>query len=425
MLEIEQLIPLLNDTNIDARLDALRKIFDLINSGQTSPAVDSGSVNNHIHTKYSFSPYYPTMAVYMAYSAGLATAGIMDHDSVGGAKEFIEAGKIANLAVTNGLECRVSMKNTRLGNKGRINNPDQDGIIYVAMHGIPHMKIDEAEAFLAPYRAARNVRNRAMTERLAEMMHPFGIDFNFDRDVSPISLDAEKGSITERHILFALSIKVEERFGRGKAVVDFLKNDLNINLSEKIEAFLLDTENKIYTYDLLGVMKADLVEKFYIDAIDECPDVAEFIAFTKKIGAISAYAYLGDVGNSVTGDKRVQKFEDDYIDELFLTLKECGFNAVTYMPTRNTLEQLLRVQNLCRQHGFFEISGEDINSPRQSFICEALKRPEFAHLMESTWALIGHEQAASVNINNGMFSEKTVAEYCDLSDRVKYFSAKN
>ena len=47
-----------------------------------------------------------------------------------------------------------------------------------------------------------------------------------------------------------------------------------------------------------------IVEKIYIDATDECPDVREVIAFSKNIGAIPAYAYLGDVGDSVTGDKK-------------------------------------------------------------------------------------------------------------------------
>lgn len=47
-------------------------------------------------------------------------------------------------------------------------------------------------------------------------------------------------------------------------------------------------------------------------------------------GGIAAYAYLGDVGNSVTGDKKAAKFEDDYLDELVGVLLELGFDAITY-----------------------------------------------------------------------------------------------
>lgn len=53
-------------------------------------------------------------------------------------------------------------------------------------------------------------------------------------------------------------------------------------------------------------------------------NIRQFTAFAKELGAISAYAYLGDVGESPTGDKKAQKFEDDYLPLLFDTLKDCG-----------------------------------------------------------------------------------------------------
>ena len=39
-----------------------------------------------------------------------------------------------------------------------------------------------------------------------------------------------------------------------------------------------------------------------------------------------------------------------------------------------------------------EISGEDINSPRQKFICGQLAEPQFAHLIKATWDLIDREK---------------------------------
>jgi len=164
------------------------------------------------------------------------------------------------------------------------------------------------------------------------------------------------------------------------------------------------------------------VDRFYIPAADELPHISDFIAAARSAGAISAYAYLGDVGDSVTGDKKAQKFEDDYLELLFDELSRLGFNAVTYMPSRNTFAQLERVMTLARRHGLFEISGEDINSPRQSFVCKALEKPEFAHLSEATWALIGHERAADKCPDDGMFSEKTAAVFPSLSQRVRHFA---
>ena len=135
----EELIERLNDRDAEIRLASLRELMSMIDRGELKAPVQGNDVNNHIHTTFSFSPYSPAKAVWMAYCAGLKTAGIMDHDSLSGAREFIEAGKITGILTTIGVECRVSMKNTPLADK-RINNPDQKGIAYTTIHGI-HISI--------------------------------------------------------------------------------------------------------------------------------------------------------------------------------------------------------------------------------------------------------------------------------------------
>jgi hypothetical protein len=402
MTKKEFLIDRLNNKDVLVRLDSLRELMKMIENGEIERPVSGEDVNNHIHTTYSFSPYSPTKAVWMAYNAGLKTAGIMDHDSLSGAREFIEAGKIVGILTTIGTECRASMAGTALEDK-RINNPDQKGIAYMALHGIPHQNIDVVIDFFKPYSEARNRRNRKMVENINLLTAGVGICLDFDRDVLPLSNSFLGGSVTERHLLYALSKKITARFGRGSDVVSFLENDLKMPLSAKVKNYLLDEENDFYEYDLLGALKSNMVEKFYVDADEECPPVKDIIALGRKIGAISAYAYLGDVGDSVTGDKKAQKFEDDYIDLLFDTIKELRFNAVTYMPSRNTMEQLRRVRSMCDSYGFFQISGEDINSPRQKFICEAQRNPEFANLHDATLRLIRHENESTEDITKAMF----------------------
>ncbi len=106
---------------------------------------------------------------------------------------------------------------------------------------------------------------------------------------------------------------------------------------------------------------------------------------------------------------------------VFEELKELRFQAVTYMPTRNSIGQLRKVKKLCDKFGFFQICGEDINSPRQSFICEILKHPEFEHLIDATWALIGHELEATKDISRGFFSAETIKKYPDLYQRIDAF----
>ncbi|MFY9279375.1 MAG: PHP domain-containing protein [Caldicoprobacterales bacterium] len=410
----------LNGDNPQSRLDSLKELKKAIDRGDIPKSDDKGYVNNHIHTTYSFSPYSPTKAVWMAYRAGLTTAGIMDHDSISGAREFIEAGKIMGMATTIGVECRVDFTQTPLRGR-RINNPDQDDIAYVALHGIPHTQIQKVKEFFAPFTEERNKRNRQMVDNINRIFNKHGIQLDFDKDVVPLSQYHDGGSITERHLLFALSKKLVQALGKGQRLLDFLICNLGIEVKPNIEKYLLDESNDFYEYDLLGVLKSDLVEKFYVDATLECPDVRKVIEFSKEIGAISAYAYLGDVGDSVTGDKKTQKFEDDYLDLLFDVIKDLGFDAVTYMPTRNTMDQLKRVKELCTKYELFEISGEDINSPRQSFVCQAINNPLFQNLIDSTWALIGHEIAATKDICDGMFSSKTISKYPDINERIQVY----
>ena len=97
----------LNHHNLNTRLESLGKLKEAIDRGDIERPVIGKDVNNHIHTIYSFSPYSPSKALWMAYNAGLATAGIIDHDSISGAKEFIEAGKIIGMATKIGrASCR-------------------------------------------------------------------------------------------------------------------------------------------------------------------------------------------------------------------------------------------------------------------------------------------------------------------------------
>ena len=408
-----ELLTLLNGENALESLKSLMKTEPL-------PPV-SRDVNNHIHTTYSFSPYSPTAAVWFARAAGLCTCGLMDHDSIAGAPEFLSAAKAIGMGSTIGLECRVSFQETPFGGR-RINNPDQDGVVYMALHGVPHNRAAEVNAFFAPYRAFRNERNRKMVVAVNDLMGRYGVTIDFEKDVLPLSNYEKGGSVTERHISCALANRMLSVIGAGEKLVSFIRNDMGLAVSGKIAGYLCDEGNPHRMYDLLGWIKSTLIARFYIDATDECPDVRDVLALSEKVGAVSAYAYLGDVGDSVTGDKRAQKFEDDYLDELIAYVARLGYRAITYMPSRNTPAQLARLRALCEKYSLFQISGEDINSPRQSFVCEAQRAPEFSNLFDATWALIAHEWRATEDPAKGFFAPEAEEKWPALADRVKAYA---
>ena len=379
-------IAILNKLNAPTKEERLANLKEVLKDTVFPPMVPQ-YINNHIHTTYSFSPYSPTAAVYAARMEGLCTAGIIDHDSISGAVEFLEAAKIVDMPVTIGMEARISMDGTRLEGR-RTNNPDQVGVSYMTIQGVPHDKIDTLTEFFKPYQAARHKRNRKMIAKINDLLP--GIALDYDKDVLPLSLAAENGGVTERHLMYALAIKLVQQVGKGKAMVQKL-SAMGVGLSAKQEAQMMDTQYPFYEYDLLGILKSAFVPQIFIDATDECPKLKDMVKLCKDVDAYLCYAYLGDVGDSVTGDKKAQKFEDDYLDDVFECLKEEGVRSVTYMPTRNTPAQLERLRGLCDQYGMFQISGEDINSPRQSFVIKAMENPMFSNLIDATWKLIEHE----------------------------------
>ena len=406
------------DDRISAAFSAGRQIED---EGLYPDTTDE--VNNHIHTSFSFSPYSPSKAAFMARRAGLKAAGSVDHDSISAAKEMVEACKAFGIGSTTGCELRVNFSGTVLEDK-RLNNPDQLNNGYIVIHGVPHDSTDRLAEWLKPVNEERNLRNRKEVEKLNSLLPQNDLDpLDFDRDVYSVSEAENGGSITERHILYALSGKIIESFGKGAAVSAFVQDKLGIGLPEKVKVFLDDEDNPHYIYDLLGILKSSLVPRFFIEPNErECVHASKAVDFANSIGAIPAYSYLGDVAESPTGDKKAAKFEDDYLEDLFRVVRELNFKAITYMPPRNTIEQLHRVQNLCDSYGFMQISGVDINSSRQVFRCPEIMRPEFSHLIDSTWALIAHEHLASADSTLSIFSENGKYSNMELSERLKVYT---
>ncbi|MCX7028470.1 MAG: PHP domain-containing protein [Spirochaetes bacterium] len=417
----------------EERLEVLRS---LAATAAALPRVPES--NNHIHTIYSFSPYAPAAAALKARRSGLVVAGSVDHDSLAGAAEMREACAILGMGSVTGFEIRVFLHDAEARRRDgarrrggaatpfasrKINNPDSTGIVYMTVQGVPVQAASKVAAFLKPIREARRGRTEKMAAHANEILADAGLPpFDFVTDVVGRSKYGEGGTITERHLLAAMAESLISGFGKGEALAAGLEAKLGLVLKRKLRDAIADPANPYLLYDLLGLLKAEFLPSFFIQPTRECVDAKEAVDFALSIGAIPAYAYLGDVGESPTGDKKAEKFEDDFLPELFAELKRIGYLAVTYMPPRNTREQLARVRSLCRDFGFMEISGVDINQSRQSFNCPELRLPEFAHLNASTWALVAQEALVSADPAFGLFSSDNPYATLGLEARIDLYS---
>ena len=267
----------------------------------------------------------------------------------------------------------------------------------MTLQSVPHDRIEALNDWFAPYRAARDRRNEAMVANINALLPEAALDYG--RDVLPLSRHDEGGGVTERHLMYALALRLTALYGKGEPLIQKLEA-LDVPLSAKQRAQLLDTAYPFYEYDLLGIFKSAFLQKVYVKADAECVPLAEAVRLSREMDAVLCYAYLGDVEESVTGDKKAQRFEDAYLDDVFRCLKDYGVPAVTYMPTRNTPAQLARLRALCGSYGMFQVSGEDINSPRQGFIIHAMEDPQFQNLIDATWRLIEHERTGAPVLSN-------------------------
>jgi hypothetical protein len=410
-----------------AALGELKKtVISVRNSGGPQK---NGEINNHIHTMYSFSPYTPSMAAYRAWAAGLEAAGSVDHDSAAAAEEMLAACGILGIGGCVGFEVRVSFKTGPDGKESffagrKINNPDSPGLAYMTVQGIPAPALKRVGKFLDPIRQERRLRTREMCSAANTLLLGAGFgEIDFDKDIIGASRFEQGGEITERHLLQAAAHRFIEVLGKGPAIPKKLTSLFGITVPAALSQNLSDAENPHYLYDLLGVLKSGFLGRIFIQPGEkECPPASTVTAFASSIGAIPAYAYLGDIKESPTGDKKAEKFEDDYIETLFDELARLGYRALTYMPPRNTREQLRRVQRLCAERGFMEISGVDINSSRQSFNCPQVLEPDFCHLIDTTWALIAHERLASYDGNLGLFSPRSPLASRSLPERIAAYA---
>jgi hypothetical protein len=413
----------INDRSLsrDERIAALKNFVESGGLADMPPL--NGEVNNHIHTVYSFSPYTPAMAALKARQAGLEAAGSVDHDSYAAASEMRRACALLGMGCVTGFELRVSLKHTEFAGR-KINSPDSFGIAYMTVQGVPENAAPLVHAFLSPLNEERGKRNRLMVEKLNTIITAAGMaPLSYDEDIVPLSMAASWGSVTERHILYALSLALIKEAGQGQALLALLASRFDLNPQGKIAELLGEENNPYYDYDLLGLLKSNFGERIFIQPDEkECPKLEEVTAFAKSVNAIPCYAYLGDVGESPTGDKKAEHFEDAYLDELMLRLKEWGFQGVTYMPPRNTPAQLERVHRLCETHGFIEVSGVDINSPRQSFNCPEIRRKEFAMLIDTTWALAAHEVRCTRSDNEGLFNSDNPLAAKPLAERIQIYA---
>ncbi len=385
------------------------------------PSKTGEDINLAIHTDYSFSPYSPSLAVYMAYKSGLSLAGISDHDTLSGAEEFKKAAEILNIEASYGVQLRVK---ANFGKEMQFNSIYENNVAFVSIKGVPFSCVKKLNKRLESVRRARLARDREMTARLNARIKKFGMSVDFVRDVLKNSRFLGGGTITERHILFAFAKKICEKYSSAEEIKNFLKDGLKIGWDERFDLFLSDGKSPYFAYDLVDCIKNE-IRFFYVPATDAI-ELKEAVALAKEFGGLVTYNYLGGTVRHIGGEEKVFPAEDNNAEEIISVLAAAGVDGIECVMPNITDEKLSVIDELAAKYDMFVLPCFDINSPRQrfdaatsSFTKSEERREKYIRNLR---AVAGHAKSCSCSLGDGLNGERAKKNNPSLEDRLALYA---
>ena len=376
------------------RLAALKKLKTTLPDSEKK----SDAVNIQAHTVYSFSPYTPTMAAYMAYKFDLRVAGILDNYTVAGAKEFIEACKILNLTYSVGVEMRADFCDpvTPYAN--------------VALFGIAQKYFAPLKKMLVPYRDKRRENVDITLEAVNKKVNAYGISIDFKKDIKPLVQEV----LLSKYVYFALAKKIIEKFGEGERSCVFLVEDLKMELTETEVGLLRDVTNPYIVYDMANII-SDNYTVFH--TFKNYPSPEEVIKIGHDVGAICSYEYVIKRGKTKMSDEE----RIAYNHSLIKRLKDTGFDAVSFDPSGFSAEVLEDFKKLLKVNELLPLNLTRVEFPRRRFDCSCSDKELKKDMTDAVYAIVGSEICENSKANQGFVSSEDVS-LSGFEERVALFS---
>lgn len=377
-----------------ARLNALKKLKKALPENDKR----SDAVNIQTHTIYSFSPYTPTMAAYMAYKFDLQVAGILDNYTVKGANEFIAACKILGTTYSVGVELRADFKE------------GETPYYNVALLGVAKRYFKKLESMLAPYRASRRENVTSTLTAVNKKVAAFGINVDFKKDVRPLVNEV----LLSKYVYFALAQKIIEKFGEGERACSFLADDLKMELTETEKGLLCDRTNPYYVYDLTNII-SDNYTVFH--TFKNYPKPEEIVRIAHEVGAICSFEYVVKRGRSKRSDEEII----EYNRKLVKRLKKLGFDAVSFDPTKFSASVTEEFAKLLEENEILPLNLTRVEFPRRRFDCSCPDKKLKEKMTDSVYAIVGSEICENERSSQGFLAYQDV-RIDSFAERVKLFS---
>lgn len=401
-MQSEHLINKLNCKNAFLRRLVLKNLKKLEKNDKTLQPVKTGGANLSIHTDYSFSPYSPALAAYMAYKSGMELVALCDVGTTSAANEFNACCKILDLKTICGFE--VFFKSEKLGT------------CLASFYGINKNNAVKFEEPLKHFRDWCEERTRKALKTLNKQLKSFDIFIDYETDVQPLIKHKKGGVVTLKHLYMAEAEKIVEKCGKGKKTADFLRNELCLDITEGEYNLLCDSNNPYYLYDLLASLRG----KHRGDENLDFPAKDEFMSIAAETGVIVAYEYTckhGWLELETEAKRPLAKFS-----ALLDKVKDDGFNAVCLSSREYSKNALPLFINAIQEKGLLVILTDKTEYPRTCFnsaVPEQCKK----YVEACSYALLGNAMSISENESEGLFTDKTLIKCPEIEKRINIFSA--
>lgn len=377
------------------RLGALKKL-KIEPDCQKRLSSSSKSVNLQIHTSYSFSPYTPSMAAYMARKFSLTVAGITDDYTLDGAKEFIKACDILGITYSVGMELR--------GDFG-------DGYANVALFGIAQKYFKTLEKKTLNLRARQRENVFRTIEAVNKRTEKDGIAVSYEKDIRPLMKRANCKVFSSKYVYYAVAEKIIEKFSAGEKTVDYMLSE-GFELTQNEVGLLRDMTNPYYAYDLAQI----ILENYQIFKVKKnYASPEEIISIGHSVGAICAYEYVLRRSSAPITDDELIKMHT----ALVLRLKKLGFDAISFDPTKFSKEVLDNLLKDLEQNEMLALHLSRVEFPRRRFDCNRVEGESDKKMIDSAFAIVGSEMSENSHDGYG-FTNKNLK--LNFAEKLKLFA---
>ncbi len=385
MINKEKLLKSLEGNCSFLKKKSLKKLIDLESVNPELVPVQKELVPLHFATNVYYSLYSPTMCAYFAHKSGSEAVAINDYATVKGYKEFKEACEIMSLPYACGyhVECKPLFG-------------EKKGVVYG--YGVAYKYSNDLTLDLYEERLKKQKSIIKIIENVNKVLSFYDITV-------PIKgvIKNKNNVITEKNVAKVFAEILVKKFGKDEALLAFLKNVLKIDSCEGDLRFIKEQENSYFEEDLAKVIYTKCT---LLKSKDKKEDCKKFIKINNKYGVISAYKV------------NVKNYDEKNLKGIADTLKENGFNAVTFKCSDIEKEELDKIVDYFMDRGLIAISLYKMGLPRQLMPT----REESEKLYLNSLAVIGNAISTNCDKDDGLFGVNTVKNCENIKKRVELFS---